>query len=33
VATVKNHVHHLLDKLSVHRRSQVSAIVQGLPLT
>jgi DNA-binding NarL/FixJ family response regulator len=32
VATVKNHVHHLLDKLSIHRRSQVSAVVQGLQL-
>jgi two-component system, NarL family, nitrate/nitrite response regulator NarL len=32
VATVKNHVHHLLDKLAVRRRSQVSAVVQGLQL-
>ncbi len=32
VATVKNHVHHLLDKLAVRRRSQVSAVVQGMQL-
>ena len=30
VATVKNHVHHLLEKLSVSRRGQASALFQGL---
>ena len=28
-ATVKNHVHHLLEKLSVHRRTQALAIIRG----
>jgi two-component system nitrate/nitrite response regulator NarL len=28
-ATVKNHVHHLLEKLSVHRRTQALAVVHG----
>ena len=31
-ATVKNHVHHLLERLSVHRRTQASAIVRGRPI-
>ena len=31
-ATVKNHVHHLLDKLSVHRRTQAVAILHGQPI-
>ena len=30
VATVKNHVHHLLEKLAVTRRAQASALFQGL---
>lgn len=29
-ATVKNHVHHLLEKLAVRRRSQASAMLSGL---
>lgn len=29
-ATVKNHVHHLLEKLSVRRRAQASAMLNGL---
>jgi two-component system nitrate/nitrite response regulator NarL len=29
VATVKNHVHHLFEKLSVRRRSQASALFRG----
>jgi hypothetical protein len=29
-ATVKNHVHHLLEKLAVHRRAQASAILSGI---
>jgi DNA-binding NarL/FixJ family response regulator len=28
-ATVKNHVHHVLEKLSVHRRTQALAILRG----
>lgn len=28
-ATVKNHVHQLLERLSVHRRTQASALVRG----
>ena len=27
--TVKNHVHHILDKLGVHRRAEAAAIVRG----
>lgn len=30
-ATVKNHVHHLLERLSVHRRTQALAMVHGRP--
>lgn len=30
VATVKNHVHNLLEKLSLERRSQASALIQGM---
>jgi two-component system, NarL family, nitrate/nitrite response regulator NarL len=29
MATVKNHVHHLLEKLKVHRRGEAAAIVRG----
>jgi DNA-binding NarL/FixJ family response regulator len=29
-ATVKNHVHHLLEKLDVRRRAQASAILSGI---
>ena len=29
VATVKNHVHNLFEKLSVHRRSQAAAKFRG----
>jgi DNA-binding NarL/FixJ family response regulator len=29
-ATVKNHVHHVLEKLAVRRRSQASAMLSGL---
>lgn len=29
-ATVKNHVHHLLEKLSVRRRAQASAMLSGI---
>jgi DNA-binding NarL/FixJ family response regulator len=31
-ATVKNHVHHLLEKLSVHRRTQALAFLRGRPI-
>jgi DNA-binding NarL/FixJ family response regulator len=27
--TVKNHVHHILDKLGVHRRAEAAALVRG----
>jgi two-component system nitrate/nitrite response regulator NarL len=29
IATVKNHVHHLLEKLKVHRRGEAAAIVRA----
>lgn len=29
IATVKNHVHHILEKLHVHRRGQAAAIAAG----
>lgn len=28
-ATVKNHVHHLLEKLQVHRRAEAAAVIRG----
>jgi DNA-binding NarL/FixJ family response regulator len=28
VSTVKNHVHNILEKLNVHRRSQAAAILR-----
>ena len=32
VATVKNHVHNVLEKLHVHRRGEAAARVRGMPL-
>ena len=29
ISTVKNHVHNVLDKLHVHRRSQAAALVRA----
>lgn len=31
VATVKNHVHNVLEKLQVHRRAQAAARLKGIP--
>jgi two-component system, NarL family, nitrate/nitrite response regulator NarL len=31
VATVKNHVHHILEKLDVHRRTEAAARLRGEP--
>ncbi len=31
VATVKNHVHHILEKLGVHRRGEAAAVMRRLP--
>jgi two-component system nitrate/nitrite response regulator NarL len=30
VPTVKNHIHNILDKLQVRRRSEAAALVRGL---
>ena len=33
VATVKNHVHNVLDKLQVHRRAEVARLLGPIPRT